>query len=287
MCSPFLCSDYKNNESLLIFAFHLSFGIIINVYKFKALKRSYLAIGLIFLVLLIDQIVKIWVKLNMRIGESFNFFGKGQDWFQIYFTENPGMAFGIELGGDYGKLALSLFRIIAVGFITYYLYILCKQKKSYGLVASIALIWAGAVGNILDSIFYGLMFTKSSLHTVATMTNFGEGYASFLHGKVVDMLHFPLIEGRYPMWMPFVGGQGFKFFEPIFNIADTSISVGVGMVVVFYRSFFKEDKKTALKTENEPKENSFSEDEEADTSESSEDKLFPNLTKDDKENPIS
>lgn len=206
------------------------------------MKRSYLAIGLIFLVLLIDQIVKIWVKLNMKIGDNFNFFGEGHDWFQIYFTENPGMAFGLELGGDYGKLALSLFRIVAVGFITYYLYTLCKQKKSYGLVASIALIWAGAVGNILDSIFYGLIFT-GSMHQVATLTTFGEGYAGFLHGKVVDMLHFPLIEGHYPEWFPFVGGQGFKFFEPIFNIADTSISVGVGMVIVFYRKFFSEHPK--------------------------------------------
>jgi signal peptidase II len=216
------------------------------------LKRSYLAIGLILLVLLIDQTVKIWVKLHMKIGDSFNFFGKGHDWFQIYFTENPGMAFGLELGGDYGKLALSLFRIVAVGFITYYLYILCKQKKSLGLVASIALIWAGAVGNILDSIFYGLIFS-GSLHQVATVTAFGEGYASFLHGKVVDMLHFPLIEGHYPRWFPFVGGQGFKFFEPIFNIADTSISVGVGMVIVFYRRFFSEPKlsppSSDLKTE--------------------------------------
>ncbi len=269
---------------MLIFAIQLSFGIIINVYKFNALKRSYLAIGLIFLVLLIDQIVKIWVKLNMRIGDNFNFFGNGHDWFQIYFTENPGMAFGLELGGDYGKLALSLFRIVAVGFITYYLYTLCKQKKSYGLVASIALIWAGAVGNILDSIFYGLIFT-SSTHNIATLTSFGGGYAGFLHGKVVDMLHFPLIEGHYPKWMPFVGGQGFKFFEPIFNIADTSISVGVGMVVVFYRSFFSEGKKPS--TEKESEKSDFNAYNEADTSESADDKLYPNLTKDDKENPLS
>jgi signal peptidase II len=223
----------------------------------------------------------------MRIGESFNFFGKGHDWFQIYFTENPGMAFGIELGGDYGKLALSLFRIIAVGFITYYLYILCKQKKSYGLVASIALIWAGAVGNILDSIFYGLMFTKSTVHTVAIMTSLGEGYAGFLHGKVVDMLYFPLIEGHYPKWMPFVGGDHFQFFQPIFNIADTSISVGVGMVVVFYRSFFNDGKKTGLNTENESEESSFSEDENNNSEENSDEKLFPNLTKDDKKDPSS
>ena len=258
------------------------------------MKRSYLAIGLIFLVLLIDQIVKIWIKLNMRIGESFNFFGKGQDWFQIYFTENPGMAFGLELGGDYGKLALSLFRIVAVGFITYYLIILCKQKKSYGLVASIALIWAGAVGNILDSIFYGLVFTKSSVHTLATMTNFGHGYAGFLHGKVVDMLYFPLIEGHYPKWFPFVGGEHFLFFQPIFYIADTSISVGVGMVVVFHRKFFNEGKKSKVKNESENKDETVTQIEHQDGNTKiiggNEDKLFPNLSDDEKDedaaNPV-
>lgn len=193
----------------------------------------------------------------MHLGQSFNFFGGGQDWFQIYFTENPGMAFGLELGGDYGKLALSLFRIIAVGFITYYLYILVKQKKSYGLIASISLIWAGAVGNILDSIFYGLIFTESSIHSVATVTGIGEGYAGFLYGKVVDMLYFPLIEGHYPSWFPIVGGQHFQFFQPIFNIADTSISFGVGLVILFYRRFFNDlseqnAKETTLATEPEP-----------------------------------
>jgi signal peptidase II len=203
------------------------------------LKRSYLAIGLIFLVLLCDQWLKIWVKLSMHMGEHFNVLGENADWFQIYFTENPGMAFGLELGGDYGKLALSLFRIVAVGFITYYLFVLVKNKKSYGLIASIALIWAGAVGNILDSMFYGLIFSGSQ-HGIAHVTSFGAGYANFLHGRVVDMLYFPLIEGNYPSWFPVIGGRHFQFFQPIFNIADTSISVGVGMVIVFYRRFFKD-----------------------------------------------
>lgn len=190
------------------------------------------------------------------MGQSFNFFGGGQDWFQIYFTENPGMAFGLEFGGSIGKLALSLFRIVAVGFITYYLYFLIKQKKSYGLTVSISLIWAGAVGNILDSIFYGLIFTESTVHTVATLTGIGEGYASFLHGRVVDMLYFPLIEGHYPSWFPVVGGQHFQFFQPIFNIADTSISVGVGLVILFYRRFFNdisEQKAQTIPLVTEPK----------------------------------
>ena len=175
----------------------------------------------------------------MHMGEHFNVLGENADWFQIYFTENPGMAFGLELGGDYGKLALSLFRIVAVGFITYYLFVLVKNKKSYGLIASISLIWAGAVGNILDSMFYGLIFSGSQ-HGIAHITSFGAGYAGFLHGRVVDMLYFPLIEGHYPTWFPIIGGRHFQFFQPIFNIADTSISVGVGMVIVFYRRFFKD-----------------------------------------------
>jgi signal peptidase II len=205
------------------------------------LKRSHLAIGLILLVLLIDQSLKIWVKLNMEMGEHFNVFGEGQNWFQIFFTENPGMAFGFEFGGDYGKLALSLFRILAVSFITYYLYILIRQKKSYGLITSIALIWAGAVGNILDSAFYGLLFTNSH-HAggLASWATSGDGYADFLHGRVVDMLYFPLVEGHYPQWFPFVGGKHFQFFQPIFNVADTSISVGVLLIIIFYQRFFND-----------------------------------------------
>lgn len=158
------------------------------------------------------------------MGESIEIFS----WFKIYFTENPGMAFGMELGGEYGKLALSLFRVIAVGFISYYLFTLVKKNASWGLLASITLILAGAVGNILDSMFYGLIFTESGTHIPAKMTEFGDGYASFLHGRVVDMLYFPLIE------------KPFRFFQPIFNIADAAISVGVALLIIFYRRFFPE-----------------------------------------------
>lgn len=158
------------------------------------------------------------------MGESIEIFS----WFKIYFTENPGMAFGMELGGEYGKLALSLFRVIAVGFISYYLFTLVKKNASWGLLASITLILAGAVGNILDSMFYGLVFTESGTHIPAKMSEFGDGYASFLHGRVVDMLYFPLIE------------KPFRFFQPIFNIADAAISVGVALLIIFYRRFFPE-----------------------------------------------
>ncbi len=177
----------------------------------------------------------------MEMGESFNVFGENQHWFQIFFTENPGMAFGFELGGDYGKLALSVFRLLAVGFITHYLYILVRYKKAYGLIASIALIWAGAVGNILDSAFYGLLFTNSH-HAggVATWASSGDGYATFLHGSVVDMFYFPLVEGHYPEWVPWVGGKHFQFFQPIFNVADVSISTGVLLILVFYQRFFND-----------------------------------------------
>lgn len=220
------------------------------------MKRSHLAIGLILLVLIIDQSLKIWVKLNMEMGESFNVFGAGQEWFQILFTENPGMAFGFEFGGDYGKLFLSLFRILAVSFITYYLYLLVKQKKSFGLIASISLIWAGAVGNILDSAFYGLLFTNSH-HAggLATWATSGDGYATFLHGRVVDMLYFPLVEGHYPNWMPFLGGKYFKFFQPIFNIADASISIGVVMIILFYQRFFKDLSKPKKQKGDDQEEN--------------------------------
>ncbi len=190
-----------------------------------------------FLVLLIDQVVKIWVKTQMLYDESISVFG---DWFYIHFIENPGMAFGLEFGGDWGKLALSLFRIVAISMIAIFLAKLIKKKAPTGLIISISLILAGAVGNIIDSAIYGLIFSESSYFETATMFPAEGGYGTFLHGKVVDMLYFPLIEGRFPEWLPFWGGDHFLFFRPIFNIADSAISVGVGIILLNQKRFFKE-----------------------------------------------
>jgi signal peptidase II len=190
---------------------------------------------IIFLVLLFDQVLKIWVKTTMTIGESHTVFA---NWFFIHFTENEGMAFGMKLGGSSGKLFLSLFRIIAVIFMGWWLYRVSHNKESNGLIVCISLIMAGAIGNIIDSAFYGLIFNKSTYMQVAQVFPPGGGYASFLHGKVVDMLYFPIIESHYPSWVPFFGGEDFLFFRPVFNIADSSITTGVFMLILFQKKFF-------------------------------------------------
>lgn len=200
------------------------------------MSRTAKVVGIIFLVLLIDQIVKVWIKTNMTYGEEFGILGL--NWARIHFVENPGMAFGIEFGGGYGKLALSLFRIIAVGFLIYYIRQLLRSGAPFGLLASFALILAGAFGNIIDSAFYGMIFTESTYHNLATMFPEGGGYAGFLHGKVVDMFYFPLYEGELPNWLPIWGGEHVLFFRPVFNVADSSITIGVLSILVFQRSFF-------------------------------------------------
>lgn len=163
----------------------------------------------------------------------------GLDWALLHFVENNGMAFGLSIGGDYGKLALSLFRILAVIFLTFFISRLIKAKVSFGLLTSFALILAGALGNIIDSAFYGLIFSSSPHHGgLATMFPAGGGYAGLLHGKVVDMLYFPLAEGFYPEWFPFWGGDHYLFFRPVFNLADTAITIGVLSILLFHRSFF-------------------------------------------------
>lgn len=186
----------------------------------------------IFIVLLIDQISKFWVKLSMTIGESIPVFG---DWFQIYFIENNGMAFGWEFGAEFGKIALGVFRIIAVALFFYLLYYLSKKKIKFGPLFGISLITAGALGNIIDGMFYGMIFSESTFTQVATLFPDGGGYAGFMQGKVVDMLYFPLF--TFPEWMPLVGGQ--IFFSPIFNIADSAITIGFLYLLIFQWDFLK------------------------------------------------
>lgn len=190
----------------------------------------------IILLLIIDQVVKVWIKMDFKLDEAIILF---PDWCQIRFLENSGAAYGMQLGGEYGKLALSLFRIVASTFIGYYIWKLIKRGASTGMLIGFALIFAGAVGNIIDSAFYGLIFSESTPYSVATLFPDGGGYASFLHGKVVDMLYFPIINGFYPNWFPFVGGEHFTFFSPIFNIADSYISVGVIYLLLFQTKHLK------------------------------------------------
>jgi signal peptidase II len=204
---------------------------------------------IIFLVLLADQALKFWIKTHLSLGDGIVI---AKNWFILHFVENNGMAFGFEFAGEYGKMFLSIFRILAVVAIGWYLFKLVKQKEvPFGFIVSIALIFAGAIGNIIDSMFYGLIFNHS-FGQVATLFPDGGGYAGFLHGKVVDMLYFPLIEGQYPGWVPFVGGTDFIFFRPVFNIADSSITVGIFSILIFYRKFFnKSEEKLAKETETE------------------------------------
>ena len=187
---------------------------------------------LIFLVLLADQVSKIWIKTNMYLGQEFKILG---DWFIIHFTENNGMAFGLEFGGEFGKLALSLFRIFAVAGIGYALHYMVKHKYHRGLILNVALIFAGALGNIIDSVFYGIIFK----------------YETLFHGRVVDMLYFPIVQGVFPTWLPIWGGEQFEFFRPVFNLADTAISVGVIMILIFQKTYFKDEVKDEVSINNE------------------------------------
>lgn len=192
------------------------------------MQKKHLPYVVVGLILLVDQASKLLVKTQMYLGEYHYVLGK---YFQLYFIENNGMAFGYEFAGEYGKLFLTLFRIVAVGFITYYIVqLLKKEETTKGAIVSLSLILAGALGNIIDSVFYGVLF----------------GYEKLFYGRVVDMLYFPLWEGYLPEWVPFIGGDYSIFFRHIFNVADMSISIGVGMLIVFQKRFFPQEEKVSV-----------------------------------------
>ncbi len=200
----------------------------------KLFQKSVL---IVTLVLIADQTLKFWIKTNMYLGQEFHIAG---NWFIIHFVENPGMAFGLEFGGGYGKLALSLFRIGAVIAIGYYLLTIIRQKTNTVLVIALSLIFAGAIGNIIDSIFYGILFSSSDFQ-VAQFLPKGGGYGTFLHGRVVDMFYFPLVNGHFPKWIPIFGGDEFEFFRPVFNLADSAITVGVSFFIIFQKKIFQKE----------------------------------------------
>jgi signal peptidase II len=197
------------------------------------LKKAFLIVTLI---LIVDQALKFWIKTTMSLGEEINVMG---NWFIIHFTENPGMAFGLQFSGNYGKLILSIFRIVAIIGIIYYLYIITRKKVKTGLIVSLSFVLAGAAGNMIDSAFYGMIFSSSNYFEVARFMPVEGGYGTFLHGRVVDMFYFPIFQGIYPSWVPFVGGTDYIFFRPVFNIADSSITIGVLLMIIFQKQFFQ------------------------------------------------
>lgn len=208
-------------------------------------KRSVFLI--IALILIADQALKIYIKTHFHVGESHPVIG---NWFQLYFIENEGMAYGWKFGGEWGKMALTLFRLAAVIFGVYYIKTIIEKKYNPGFIVCVALIFAGALGNLIDSMFYGLIFEDSSMVTYNIARIFPEeGYAGFLHGNVVDMLYFPIIHTQFPLWVPVWGGEPFDFFSPIFNIADASISTGIIIIFLFQKRLLKTDHSKA-KTQN-------------------------------------
>ena len=203
--------------------------------KFFFVKGKQVAL-LIILILVADQALKYFIKTTYQLGEEHNVIGT---WFRLHFVENEGMAWGWKFGGDSGKIILTLFRLVAVIAGTFYIRNIVQKKYHTGFIVCAALIYAGAFGNLIDSMFYGMIYNRSDFFTVSTLFPPEGGYASFLHGRVVDMLYFPIItNAHYPSWVPFWGGQDFEFFSPVFNLADASISTGVIALLLFQKSFF-------------------------------------------------
>lgn len=201
------------------------------------LKSNFTApVSLILLMLTLDQALKIYIKTNFYLGEQVSVIG---NWFYLHFTENNGMAFGMQLAGKSGKLFLSIFRTIAIAGLGYYLFKQIKKKADKVLIYTLSLVFAGAAGNLVDSCFYGLLFSESN-HTIATILPTEGGYAPFMFGRVVDMFYFPLVSGQYPEWIPWLGGEYFEFFQPVFNLADACISVGVAVMLIFQKRVFAE-----------------------------------------------
>lgn len=200
---------------------------------------------IILVIIIADQVLKLWIKTHYALNEHHQVIGSG---FQLWFVENPGMAYGWKFGGNWGKMALTVFRLGAVLFGTWYLGKIIREKQHKGFIFCASLVYAGALGNLIDSAFYGLIFDKGMTVDLVIKDYIGynglasfssKGYASFLHGNVVDMLYFPVIKGHFPTWIPVLGGDDFEFFRPIFNIADASITTGVISILVFQRRFFK------------------------------------------------
>ncbi|MEO6868743.1 MAG: lipoprotein signal peptidase [Ginsengibacter sp.] len=207
------------------------------------MKGFKIAAFIAFLVIA-DQVLKIYVKTHFHVGESHAVVG---NWFRLYFIENEGMAYGWKFGGEFGKMFLTLFRLAAVIYGVFYIQKIIKKKYHTGFIICVALIFAGALGNLIDSMFYGMIFEESSIDALNVAKIFpAHGYAGFLHGNVVDMLYFPIIRNTtFPSWVPFWGGQDFEFFRPIFNLADASISTGIITLLLFQKRFFKtKDSKT-------------------------------------------